>query len=218
MRKIITLILLFACSNLKAQFRKIEFQTELLGIAHYTQNGNFKTFNDVGLAYLHPLWEQTYAVFGLQASARKYKDDCKDCIDHYAGTLNNKQWTASLAARYLFRPEVVETWNIFAEGGFHYTRLASDGQYDGGKDSLGLVTSNRFEGGGFRFKIGTVYQFLSPWYIGGNIGFHLNGGQRQRFFGPASAKDQEVTFDYENVNEGFNRVMIEIRIGYRFLK
>lgn len=211
------LVILLFFQDAQAQANQAEFQTSLLGTVHYSKRPT-KLLSDFGINYQPFLFKQTYLVLGLQGNARNYNQDGGDTLKPYTGELLYQQWMASVGVRHLFRPEVVETFNYFAEANFHYMRLKTEGDFKGGDFGEGYYAYNRFRGVGLGFKTGSVYQFNSPWYVGVNAALNLTGGKTGESVNYGIPTEADRIIDEFPLNTRFTSFGIELRVGYRFYK
>jgi len=202
------------------QANQAELQISAIGSIHYSAKSSFKPLNEFGINYQPYLFPRTYLVLGLQGNSRTYNEDNSDTLNTYTGTLAYSQSMVSVGVRHYFKEEIVETFNFFGEVNFHYMRLKTAGQYQGGGYGLAYYNYNRFKGMGLGFKLGTVYQRNSPWYFGANAALYYSGGVS------GEKSDYTITPDTEPEilrgdlidNKSFARFGIELRVGYRFFK
>ena len=218
MKKIILAVftaLLFSTTCI-AQYDKVEFHIEPIGSVPYVQNSGNKLLNDIGVNYQRYLFPKTYAVVGVQGNFKKYTDDCTDCPNNYGGSFSNNKLLASLGIRYLFLEEVVETWNIFAEASFYYLGINGKGTYKHKTTEADLYTYNRYNGTGLGFKVGTIYQFNSPWYVGANLGLYFGGGKLKSFGATYDAPESTIEDLQEISNQRLTNAVLELRAGFSF--
>jgi len=210
--------LLFTNSNCTAQANQAEFQASLVGNIHYAIKSSVKPINEFGINYQPYLFPRTYLVLGLQGNARNYKEISTDTANLYKGNLKYGQWIASIGVRHLFREEVIETVNYFAEASFHYTRLKTEGEYTDGQFGTAYYRYNRFKGVGLGFKTGVIYQFNSPWYLGANMALYFSGGKSGEQENYTITPDPAPVIEEFPFNNSFTNFGLEIRVGYRFYK
>lgn len=211
-------LLLLAKMEVAAQANQAEFQTSFVSTEYYSVKSAVKPINNFGINFQPYLFPRTYLVLGLQGNARNYQEVSKDTLNPYKGNLKTSNFMASVGVRHLFKEEIVETVNFFAEASFHYMQLKTAGEYTDGQFGSAYYRFSRFKGVGLGFKGGAVYHFLSPWYIGANAGLYLTGGKS------GEATDFTITPEPAPIiedlidNTSFNTFGFEVRVGYRFFK
>ena len=215
---LLTLVILFHFSNTsEAQLNHaLELQVGAVGNIHYQASPAIKPLTDIGANYLRYVFPKTYLVLGLQGNTRNYSESSTDSLDMYTGSLKYNQWIASIGVRYLFREEIIETFNYFIQANFHYTKLNAQGVYNGGRFGNAYYGYKKFRGVGFGFKFGALYQFLTPWYIGANIGLYTSGGKLGIVEDFTILPDTEPEVEDLKMNESLTRFQLEIRVGKRF--
>lgn len=211
-------LLFWANLAVNAQANQAEFQLSAISTEHYSVKSAAKPLNNFGVNYQPYLFPRTYLVLGLQGNARNYQEVSKDTLNPYTGNLKTSQFMASIGVRHLFRQEVIETVNYFAEANFHYMRLKTEGVYADGQFGSAFYRYNRFKGVGLDFKAGAVYQFNSPWYVGANLALYFTGGKSGELSNYTILPEPEPVVEELLDNKGFNTAGFELRIGYRFFK
>lgn len=201
-----------------AQNNQVEFQTALIGSIHSSAKSGIRPLSEFGINYQPYLFPRTYLVLALQGNSRNYQENSKDTLNPFTGNLKYDQWMASVGVRHLFKEEIIETFNYFAEVGFHYSRLKTEGEYKDGGFGSAYYRFNRFKGVGFNFKLGSVYQFNSPWYVGANFGLYLSGGKFDEQSNFTITPEPRPIIEDLLQNETLTRFALEIRVGYRFWK
>ncbi len=202
------------------QSNQVEFQLSAIGSVHRSTISTTKPLNEFGFNYQPYLFPRTYLVLGLQGNSRSYNEDNSDTLNTYSGTLQYKQWMASVGVRHLFKEEIVETFNYYAEVNFHYMRFNTVGLYEGGQFGTAYHSYHRFKGVGLGFKAGTVYQRNSPWYYGANLALYFTGGIEGDISQYSIAPTPEPVVEKADLinNQSYTRFGLEFRIGYRLYK
>lgn len=211
------LVFFFIFQDVQAQSNKAEFQTALIGTVHYSKK-SIKSFSEFGVNYQPFLFPKTYLVLGLQGNTRNYEQNSTDTADLFTGEMKYKQWMASIGVRYLFKEEIVETVNYFAEFNFHYLHIKTEGDFKGGNFGPSYYRYNRFNGVGLSFKAGGIYQFNSPWYVGANFALYMSGGKSGEIANYAVPTEADKIIDDLPDNKTFTRPGLEVRLGYRLFK
>jgi hypothetical protein len=202
--------------NSKAQFQhKVELQISALGNVQYLAIPKIKPISEVGVLYQRYLFPQTYVVFGLQGNSRTFQEASTDTLDMFTGSVKYRNWMGSVGIRHLFKEEIVETFNFFAEADFFYSRINADGNYSGGRFGEEFFNYRKFEGVGLGFKFGVIYQFLTPFYIGVNAAAYISGGRLQTIESNVEPA-MRPEFDNLNANQSLNQTQLEIRVGKMF--
>ncbi len=210
-------ILMILGNRCQAQLQhKLELQIGAVGNIHYLAKPVIKPLTDLGIVYQRNVFPRTYIVLGLQGNTRNYSESSTDTLDAFTGSLEYNQWIGSIGVRHLFKEEIVETFNYFAEAGFHYTKLNANGTYSGGRFGNDFYSYKKFRGVGFNFKFGAVYQFLTPWYIGLNAALYTTGGKLGKQEAYSFLPDPEPEIEDLKINESLTRFQLEIRVGKRF--
>jgi len=211
-----TIFLLIFQLNCKAQFQhKVELQISAIGNVQYLAIPKIKPISEVGIMYQPYLFPQTYVVLGLQGNSRTFQEASTDTSDMFTGSLQYRNWMGSVGIRHLFKEEIVETFNFFAEANFFFSKINTDGNYSGGRFGEDFFNYRKFKGVGLGFKFGVIYQFLTPYYIGVNAAAYISGGRLQTI---ESNVEPAIRPDFDNLtsNQSLNQTQLEIRVGKMF--
>lgn len=201
-----------------AQANQAEFQTSFVSTEYYSVKSAVKPINNFGINYQPYLFPRTYLVLGLQGNARNYQEISQDSSNLYKGNLRTSNVMLSLGVRHLFKEEIIETVNYFAEASFHYMRLKTEGEYTDGQFGSAFYRFNRFKGVGLGFKGGAIYHFNSPWYVGANAALYVTGGKSGEISDYTITPEEAPVVEDLPDNKSFNTLGFEIRVGYRFFK
>lgn len=210
-------ILLLSFNKSDAQLKhKLELQIGAVGNIEYLALPKAKALTDLGVTYQRYVFPKTYVVLGLQGNTRNYSEASTDSADLFTGELAYNQWMGSIGVRHMFKEEIIETFNFFAEAGFHYTKLNANGTYQGGRFGNDFYSYKKYRGVGFSFKFGGVYQFLSPWYVGANVAVYTSGGKLGKIEEFTILPETEPEVEDLKLNESMTRFQLEIRVGKMF--
>lgn len=208
---------LHLCTSSQAQFKhKLEFELGAVGNVHYLATPGVKPLTSIGGNYQRYVFPKTYIVVGLQGNTRNFSESSTDSLDMFSGSMKYNQWMASIGARHLFREEIIETFNYFAEASFHYSKINANGVYQGGRFGKDFYSYKKFRGVGFGFKFGAIYHFLKPWYLGANVGLYTTGGKLGKVEDFTILPETEPVVEELKLNESLTKFQFEIRIGTSF--